>query len=79
MPVEGGESWSVLSLESLMAFDKEPELHFWICVLNGKISLGAVLFFHVKERKQAREKLIPPIFLLFKVRNKKEPFEYGSR
>lgn len=48
-----------------MAFDKVLELQFLICVLNGKINLGTILFFYVKERKQAMEKLIPPIFLLF--------------
>lgn len=67
MLVEGGEGSSILPWENLLAFDKVLELQFLICVLNGKISLGAVLFFYVKERKQAMEKLIPPIFLLFNI------------
>lgn len=78
MPVEGGEGWSVLSLENLLAFDKEPELHFWICVLNGKINLGAVFFFLCEGEETCKGETDSSHLSSIQDNNKKELFKCSS-
>lgn len=73
------EGWSVLSLENLLAFDKEPELHFWICVLNRKINLGGCLIFLCEGEKTSKGETDSSHISFIQDNNKKELFKCGSR
>lgn len=61
-----------------MAFDKVRELQFLICVLNGKINLGTILFFLCEGKKTSNGETDSSHISFIQHNNKKELFKSDS-